>query len=83
MAKCFERGVWAPKLTIAGSTGWPDRGLLFPGGRIVFMEAKREGEKPRRKQEYIHTQLRALGFEVWVFDNCEDALVAVDEVLHG
>lgn len=50
-------------------TGLPDRMCLFPGGRIIFIELKTTGKKPRKTQLIIHDKLRALGFRVEVIDD--------------
>ena len=55
----------------AGTAGWPDRILLFPDGRVAFVEVKAPGEKPRPLQVHRHEQLRALGFQVYVLDSIE------------
>lgn len=48
--------------------GLPDRMCLLPGGRIVFVELKSTGQKPRKIQLYTHSVLRKLGFRVEVID---------------
>ena len=48
--------------------GLPDRMCLFPGHKIVFVELKTTGRKPKRIQVYMHNKLRALGFRVEVID---------------
>ena len=49
--------------------GLPDRMCLFPGSKIIFVELKTTGKKPRRIQAYIHNKLRDLGFRVEVIDS--------------
>jgi len=61
-------GGWCIKLLSTFSTGLPDRLVLMPGGRIYFVELKSEGLKPSPIQLYVHTQLRNLGFKVYVID---------------
>jgi len=51
--------------------GMPDRLILLPGGRAVFVELKSEGIKPRKLQLIRHEELRALGFKVFVIDTHE------------
>ena len=34
----------------SGSSGWPDRIVLLPDGKIGFVEVKAPGEKPRKLQ---------------------------------
>lgn len=48
--------------------GLPDRMCLLPGGKIVFVELKSTGQKPRKIQKYMHSALRGLGFRVEVID---------------
>lgn len=57
--------------------GLPDRMCLFTGHKIVFVELKTTGQKPKRIQIYIHNRLRALGFRVEVIDT----LNAVDDFI--
>ena len=51
--------------------GAPDRIILFPGGKIFFVEVKRPGEMPRPLQLKRHEELRKLGFSVYVIDGKE------------
>lgn len=47
--------------------GWPDRVVLLPGGRCLFVELKRPvGGKFEPLQLRIHKMLEALGFVVAV-----------------
>jgi hypothetical protein len=48
-------------------TGFPDRLVLLPGGRILFFELKRpKGGKFEPRQPRVHKLLRDLGFRVYV-----------------
>lgn len=52
--------------------GEPDRLLLLPGPRTVFVEVKRPGEKPRADQYRALKRLRRLGYEAyWFSTNAE------------
>ena len=51
--------------------GVPDRLCLWPGGRIVFAEVKKPGQRPRPLQERRMAQLRELGFRVAVIDSLD------------
>ena len=62
------RGI-ALKFTSPGFVGVPDRLVLLPGGKLAFVEVKREGEKPRAIQVARHKLLRNLGFKVYVLDS--------------
>ena len=61
-----DAGGLALKLVSPGWAGAPDRLVLLPGGRVMFVEAKRPGEEPRPLQAYRHRELERLGFEVRV-----------------
>ncbi|MDE5977976.1 MAG: VRR-NUC domain-containing protein [Turicibacter sp.] len=61
-------------------TGLPDRLCLFPGQRLVFIELKTTGQKPRRIQLYIHKKLRDLGFRVEVVDNSKQLTEIIESV---
>ena len=54
---------------VSSVSGVPDRLILMAGGRIVFVELKRPGEKPRPLQERQIRKIRKLGFRVEVIDS--------------
>jgi hypothetical protein len=59
-------------------TGWPDRMVLLPGGRILWVELKRpKGGKFEPLQPYWLKKLRGLGFGAHVCRTKQE----VDEVL--
>ena len=64
-----------------GLAGMPDRLLLYPkgptGGRIIFVETKAPGKKPRLIQKIRHDELRSMGFPVYVVDSKEGAKAIV------
>lgn len=66
-----KRGGWAVKFQSPGLNGVPDRLVLFPGGRIAFVELKAPGKKLRPLQEKRVKQLKELGFLVYVIDSLE------------
>lgn len=68
------------KFTSPGTAGVPDRIILMPKGRIVFVEVKAPGEKPRPLQLSRHRLLRRLGFKVYVIDALEDIEKIISEV---
>ncbi len=59
----------AYKFVSPGRRSVPDRIVLLPGGRIVFVECKAPGKAPRADQLREHERLRALGFNVVVLDS--------------
>jgi Holliday junction resolvase len=64
-----KAGGIAYKFVSPGRNGVPDRVCAFPNGRVVFVECKAPGEKPRPDQLREHERLRALGHVVVVLDS--------------
>ena len=73
-------GGLALKFVSPGMAGVPDRLLLFPGGKAVFVETKAPGKKPRPLQMHRHEQLRALGFRVYVIDEMKQIREVLDDL---
>ena len=70
LAKAVKaKGGMCPKLVCPGFDGMPDRLVLLPKGQIIFVEVKAPGKKPRPLQVKRHTQLRSLGFPVYILDD--------------
>lgn len=70
--KELKAGALCLKFESPGFTGVPDRMILLPGEKVIFVETKKPGEKERVRQEYVHGLFRALGFEVYsTVDNPE------------
>ena len=61
-----------------GLDGMPDRIVLFPMGRIAFVELKVSGEKMRPLQVRRKRQLEKLGFSVY----CIDGVEQIDSILN-
>lgn len=78
-----EGGAAAPKLAGLGWRGWPDRAILARPGRILWVETKAPGKRPRPAQRVVHRLLRRLGFEVVVPDTPEEAREVVAQWLAG
>lgn len=58
-------GGWSIKL-LPSVSGLPDRMVLLPGGRLIFVETKAPTGTVAPHQTVIHNRLRRLGFEVVV-----------------
>lgn len=69
-----KRGGKVWKFTSPGTRGVPDRIVLLPGGRAIFVELKKPGEVRRPLQIKRALELHELGFEVY----CLDSYKAVD-----
>jgi hypothetical protein len=63
-------GGWSIKL-LPSVSGLPDRMVLLPGGRVIFIELKSPTGTVKPHQTVIHNRLRRLGFEVLVLNTTE------------
>jgi len=52
-------------------TGFPDRIVLMPKGRVWFVEMKSTGQKTTSRQELVIGDLRKMDHKVWVIDNTD------------
>lgn len=48
-----------------GCSGVPDRIVILPGGKVIFVELKSEGKTSTALQKKRQTELRALGCTVY------------------
>ncbi|MBD8046772.1 MULTISPECIES: VRR-NUC domain-containing protein [Clostridium] len=70
----------ALKFVSPGIAGVPDRIVLLPYGKAIFVELKAPGKKLRPIQELRKKELEKLGFDYWVVDSykeIEDLLVYI------
>lgn len=65
------------KLECPGYTGAPDRMILLPGEKIIFVETKQRGKKERARQLLVQRQFRDLGFTVFSTVDRPERLAAV------
>ena len=77
------RGCIPLKLVIQGKRGWPDRTVLCPGGKILFLEFKRPDGKLSRQQQHYINLLRVKGFKIYVTYTVKDAARILDRILAG
>ncbi len=68
------------KIFSPSQAGYPDRLVLMPGGRVVWVELKAPGRKPRPLQLKAHERLAALGQTVRVIDSIEEAKALPHEI---
>lgn len=72
------RGGECLKFTVPGRVGPPDRIVLMPGARIIFVETKAPDGVLKSWQKRFHTMLRLLGFRVevlWTREQVQDFLL--------
>lgn len=74
--ECRFRGFCCLKLT-PSTPGVPDRLVVLPGGRHVFVEVKAPGRSPRAAQRRWHARLAGMGHEVCVVDHPAEARALV------
>ena len=72
-----RRGALFYKFVSPGQPGVPDRIVVLPGGRCVFVELKTEIGRLARIQEWQLEQLRQHGAEVYVIKGWEQARALV------
>ena len=82
----MEKGVEMPVVKRAEKAGWFVRKLAWPGrigapdrvfikdGRVVWIEFKDAGKRPRKSQELEHDRMKAAGAEIYWCDNVLEAL---------
>ena len=68
-SKAKALGGMAIKLNSLSMTGLPDRLVLLPNGKAVFVELKSPGKTMRPVQIKRKRQLEGLGFKVYCFDD--------------
>lgn len=69
-----QYGLRAVKFSDPIEDGGPDRLVLLPGGKCLWLEFKRIGGIPRDSQLDYHNWLWSIGHKVHVVDSCNDAL---------
>jgi Holliday junction resolvase len=69
--KVEKLGGKALKFVSPGMVGVPDRIILMPKGKILFVEMKAPGEALSPIQDKRKRDLEALGFEVYKIDSNE------------
>ncbi|RKO63243.1 VRR-NUC domain-containing protein [Caldibacillus debilis] len=66
-----KAGGKAYKFVSPGNDGVPDRLVLFPGGRVYFVELKAPGKKPRPLQIKQMRDIASFGCNVRAIDSKE------------
>ncbi len=88
VSKLHKLGCVTKKLSMAtkyGKSSWPDQLVIVPGNHVpggnpdyYFVELKREGAKPTKKQLHNHEILKHCRCTVYVLAGMEDAMNWVD-----
>lgn len=69
--KVNSLGGQCEKFTSPSKRSVPDRIVMLPDKRIIFVELKAPGKKPTDAQQSDHYRRRTLGFDVRVIDSME------------
>ena len=77
--KAKEYGLPCLKYSNPNMVGYPDRLLVLPGAKVIWVELKSRGRKPDKRQLIRHAELSDMGHEVRVIDNKND----IDELLNS
>ncbi len=83
VASVRNAGGLAPKFVSPGWDGVPDRIVLFPGGRMGFVELKSPGKVMRPLQMRRKRQLENLGFKVFCVDGVEQIAGVIEKIKDG
>lgn len=78
-----ELGGQAYKFVSPGNAGVPDRLICLPGARVVFVELKAPGKKPRPLQKAAQSQLRMFGFPVFTIDSKAEVDKLIEKLEKG
>lgn len=78
-----QQGGRAYKFTSPGNTGVPDRLVVFPEGKIGFIELKQTGKKPTKNQMLQMNRLTALGCKVYLLDACTRIPYVLEDIQSG
>jgi len=73
-----SKGFLTYKFTSPARRAVPDRLYICPKGTVIFVEFKREGQKPTPPQEREHHRLRMQNVHVFVIDNVDSGKAMVD-----
>lgn len=68
------------KFISPGNAGVPDRLVLLPGGRCVFVELKAPGRKTTALQNVQIERIKNLGFRVEILDSIEKVDNFIQEI---
>lgn len=68
------------KFVSPGTTGVPDRIIILPGGRIIFVELKADTGRTSDIQQYRINELRRIGADVRILKGLSQVKAFLKEV---
>lgn len=72
-----SKGCLAYKFSSPSQRGVPDRMIIGPTGKILFLEIKAPGRKPTQLQRYELAELRTHGMPATWVDRFDDAKILI------
>ena len=69
------------KFVSPGTTGVPDRLIILPGGRIIFVELKADTGRTSAIQQYRINELRNIGADVRILKGLSQVRAFLEEVM--
>ena len=81
LIKPFAVSIKLSTLGARGSTGWPDREVILPNGRVCWVELKAPGKTPTLLQQVRLDALRNNGHDAGWFDDPLEAARFVGQCL--
>ena len=78
-----SKGWLTRKWTSPGHSFVPDQIFIRPDGKVIFIEFKRQGQKPTVPQAREHEKLRDHGCLVYVIDSVDAGKALVDHYETG
>lgn len=78
---CKKKGVLCYKFNSPSRAGVPDRILIFPGGKVIFLELKATGAKPTPLQSRELKVIAHQGADAYWADSVEKWKAIVDNLL--
>lgn len=76
-AWCEVNGYLFIKMSALSARGFPDR-MILKDGKVMFLELKKPGEKPRPAQQEWLSKLQRLGFNAIWADDYDLAIAGID-----
>lgn len=77
--KAGELGLPCLKYSNPNMAGYPDRLIVLPDAKVIWVELKSRGRKPDKRQLIRHAELSAIGHVVRVIDS----KAGIDELLNS
>lgn len=78
---CRRAGLPCLKFDPSRCIGMPDRLVLLPGGKVMWVELKTDGGRLSEMQKYRHAELKKLGHEVRVIWTADQADQLINNIL--